>query len=432
MHKPDAETGVRPVRMGIVGITGFAQHVADMVLAQVDTGSPLHLVAITAPDADQHPSRLAELQRRGVELLDSFDQMLASGHIDAVWLPLPIALHLPFTEQALAAGKAVMCEKPITATVEDCDQMIAARDCSNLPVGVGFGMICDPSSQQIKQQIRQGVLGWIQHVAISGCWPRGKAYYTRSSWAGRIQENGRWVLDSPLQNAMSHFVNLALYWLGPDGAACMPRDVAAELYRVNPIESFDTCCVRYTLDHQDQPTMLVCMTHACQQQTNVTIDIHGDRGRLHWTDKKGAAFFTGDERTQVIPRGDQAGNTVRRFAALVRGQADPEAPVATLEMARAHLVASNGANEATSIADVPSEVIKKMTLNGGDQRLVIPGIEDIFRQCVDRGAMLHETGLVPWAVKPGQLDLQGYDRFDGRQVLSANSPSDAVKADRSG
>src|SRR5829696_1805709 len=72
--------------------------------------------------------------------------------IDAVWLPLPIHLHRPYTERALAAGKAVLCEKPAAGCVDDVDAMIAARDASGRGVLIGFQDVYQPCVIQLKRR----------------------------------------------------------------------------------------------------------------------------------------------------------------------------------------------------------------------------------------------------------------------------------------
>src|SRR5688572_22023934 len=96
-----------PVRFGLTGLGGHAAYVCDQLLAESRSGRPsAELVAVADPALDRFPCRIAELRAQGVKVFGHFHDLLAQP-IDAVWLPLPIDLHLPFTEQALAAGKSV-------------------------------------------------------------------------------------------------------------------------------------------------------------------------------------------------------------------------------------------------------------------------------------------------------------------------------------
>ena len=90
---------------------------------------------------------MRELKALGVQTARTFEQLLELD-IDAVWLPLPIDLHRPFTETALAAGKAVMCEKPAAGSVDDVDAMIAARIARGCRCSSVFRTSINPRSQR--------------------------------------------------------------------------------------------------------------------------------------------------------------------------------------------------------------------------------------------------------------------------------------------
>jgi predicted dehydrogenase len=251
-----------PLRFGLTGLGGYARYVCDQLLAQDQAPEPAgKLIAVSDPEMDRYPARVADLAARGIPVVTDFRKLL-DFPIDAVWLPLPIDLHLPYTEMALAAGKPVMCEKPAAGCVDDVDQMISARDRTGLPVAIGFQDVYQPSVAVLKDRLVSGEFGAPRSVCILGCWPRNEQYFARNGWAGRLRRDGRWVMDSPASNAFAHFLHLALFLLGPSRHECArPIDVSAELYRANRIENYDTCSMRFTLDN-DVPIYLA-YTHAC-------------------------------------------------------------------------------------------------------------------------------------------------------------------------
>lgn len=402
---------MKPVRLGITGIQGYANHIADRVLAGQADGEPLQLVAVTAPDMDQWPERMRALQAQGVEAVPTFDDLLSRDDIDAVWLPLPIDLHAPFTEQALRAGKAVMCEKPVAGTVDEVDRMIRVRDETGVPAAIGFNDIYDPATLAIKRRLRQGAIGAIRRISVLACAPRTQGYFRRAAWAGRIRRDGAWVLDSPAQNATSHFINLALYLAGPsDDRSARPVDVAAELYRVNSIENYDTCTMRYRLDTEGRATLLVCMTHACDNAAEATIVIHGERGRLIWTRTTGGRFLGDDGRERTIRCQDN--RMIRRFAQHVRGIDNADVGLATLEVGRCHTIAINGASQAAAVVDVPADEVHTQGEGDGQLRF-IPSLAAVLQQCADKDMLLHESGLARWSAPAATLDLRSYNHFAG-------------------
>ncbi len=210
-----------PVPIGLTGLGGYAGNICRLLTAQ---DSPFRLAAVCEPDLAAHADLVDELRGRGVSVSASWEQLLAQP-IEAVWLPLPIPLHRPYTEQALAAGKAVMCEKPAAGCVQDLDAMRQAQDRAGLPVALGFQDIYEPSTHALKLALLAGEIGTVRSATLTACWPRDSRYYARSAWAGRQKQDGVWVMDSPASNALAHFVNLALFLMGEEPEpVCRPRE----------------------------------------------------------------------------------------------------------------------------------------------------------------------------------------------------------------
>ena len=101
-----------PIPVAIAGLGGYAAAIRAEILAMMGRpDSPLKLVAACEPDQPPHAAAIADLRTQGIQIFADFEPMLATP-IEAVFLPLPIHLHRPMTVRALAAGRAVMCEKP--------------------------------------------------------------------------------------------------------------------------------------------------------------------------------------------------------------------------------------------------------------------------------------------------------------------------------
>ncbi len=373
-------------------------------------GSAVVLTAVCEPCPEQHPALVDALQARGIPVLTRWQDLLAQP-LQAVWLPLPIPLHRPYTEDALAAGLAVLCEKPAAGCIQDLDAMREARDDARLPVALGFQDIYQPSTLALKSLLAAGDIGTIRSVSITACWSRDSRYYARSTWAGRCRQDSVWVMDSPASNALAHPLNLALFLLGatPEASAA-PARVEAELYRAYPIENYDTCGLRLVTE-QGIP-VLALFTHACRETHDTRMIIRGDQGEIIYDHGRQAEVRTarGAQTLPLTPPPHQA--MIERFANLVRGAAD-ERPVATLEVARAHLIAVNGASEAVPVRSIPPTFVDAaQNADGGTQR-AIDGIEDLFQTCVREGCLPHETGRAAWTAPAGGRDLRGYAHFAG-------------------
>ena len=406
-----------PLQFGIAGLGGYAAYVADRLLDVTESDAPsARLVAVSDPELNRFPRRVAELRARGVEVLDDFDQLL-SRPVDAVWLPLPIDLHLPFTAASLAAGKAVICEKPAAGCVDDVDRMIAARDRAGLPVAIGFQDLYQPAVAALKKRIVAGEFGKPTGASVIGCWPRSAHYFARNDWAGRCRRDGRWVMDSPAANALAHFLHLALFLLGDeaDGSA-RPTSVEAELYRANRIENYDTCRLRYTVGAAALP-LRVAFTHACKTAAEPLVTLETERARI--------TYLSGRRIEIRAPKGEAVLETLpltatphrhmlASFRDWVRGGDGAGVLNSTLEMARAHVVAVNAASEAAPVFDIAPKFIATQPAPDGTNLRAVRDINKALHAAIADDCALHATGLAPWAQPtPLRCAINGYHHFNG-------------------
>lgn len=410
----------KPVVMGVAGMGGFAATIANLVMnSGPGTDPPVRLAVVCDPDPSGHDGRDQELASRGAEVFDSYEKLLAHDEVEAVWLPVPIDLHRPFTEAALAAGKPVIVEKPVAGCVDDVDAMIAARDRAGLPVAVGFHDVYDKTTMPLKRRILAGEFGAMKSVTLAACWPRADSYFARSNWAGRFKRNGVWVMDSPANNALAHYINIALFLLGPtEFESASPEHVEAELYRAADIENYDTVSMRLIVP--GGATLLVLLTHACGATHHPALLLEGEKGAVRWTtDPKAVKARYGNGLEIVAAEYNSRVQMLERLARMVRGIDDPDAAISTLESARCHTVAINGASEATPVISVPESAINQVKVGAGHVR-AIEGIEDVIHACASEGQMLHESGVLGFTQPAGTLDLRGYDHFAGPRMAGAD------------
>jgi predicted dehydrogenase len=111
----------------------------------------------------------------------SYQEMLESGLVDAVYIGLPNHLHAKWTLKALKAGVHVLCEKPFAISLEDVDAVIAARDETKNVVTEAFMYRHHPQTRIVKAWVRERKLGQI--IQIRG------AFNFRMGPEGRVQNN---------------------------------------------------------------------------------------------------------------------------------------------------------------------------------------------------------------------------------------------------
>ena len=90
--------------------------------------------------------------------------MINDPKIDAVYIPLPNHLHVPWTIKALEAGKHVLCEKPIAMQAPDFDALIAAREKSGLIAAEAFMIPHHSQTQRARELVQSGAIGDLVHI----------------------------------------------------------------------------------------------------------------------------------------------------------------------------------------------------------------------------------------------------------------------------
>ena len=85
---------------------------------------------------------------------DTFDRIAEDSSVDVVYIILPNSMHRAWTERAFAAGKHVLCEKPMAVTVEDCEAMIAAGKQAGKQLMIGYRAQYDPYNLRAIELVR--------------------------------------------------------------------------------------------------------------------------------------------------------------------------------------------------------------------------------------------------------------------------------------
>ncbi|MBR9764888.1 MAG: Gfo/Idh/MocA family oxidoreductase [Rhodobacteraceae bacterium] len=152
-------TDVTPVRWGILGAAKFAREVMGPA---IHAARDAQLCAI----ASSSEEKIAPFRSfaPGLRYHDSYEALLADPGIDAVYVPLPNHLHVPWTVKALQAGKHVLCEKPIAMRDADFDGLIAARDDSGLLASEAFMIVHHPQWARVAALLEAGEIGELLQV----------------------------------------------------------------------------------------------------------------------------------------------------------------------------------------------------------------------------------------------------------------------------
>ena len=96
--------------------------------------------------------------------MGSYEELLASKDVDAVYIPLPNSLHKEWTVKAAEAGKHVLCEKPMGLDPEEVKSMDAAARASNVKIMEAFMYRFHPQTEKIIQMVRDGEIGKLRAI----------------------------------------------------------------------------------------------------------------------------------------------------------------------------------------------------------------------------------------------------------------------------
>ncbi len=181
------------------------------------------------------PAAVEVAEGLGARLFDSAEDVLASADVDAVLIASSTPTHSDLIEASVAAGKPVLCEKPIDlslARVTLCAERIGG---TSVPIMLGFVRRFDPGHRAVQRAVRDGRLGELHQVAITSRDP-GLAP------VGYLKESGGIFRDMTI-----HDFDMARFVLGEEVAtvtASGSRLVAPET--MAELGDFDTVTVLLT------------------------------------------------------------------------------------------------------------------------------------------------------------------------------------------
>ena len=144
------------------GILSTAKIGRDLVVPAIQDAENCVVTAIASRDLER---ARAMADRFSVpHAFGSYEEMLSSDVIDAVYIPLPTAQHVEWSIKAADAGKHVLCEKPISLNASEIDGLIAARDRNGVLICEAFMVTYAPVWRKVRALLSEGAIGRLRHV----------------------------------------------------------------------------------------------------------------------------------------------------------------------------------------------------------------------------------------------------------------------------
>ncbi|MFQ6038467.1 MAG: Gfo/Idh/MocA family protein [Candidatus Aminicenantales bacterium] len=401
----------RPVSVILVGLGGMGRAYLECLLEEFPR-SRVWIQAAVDPFL-RSPEVLSRLKAEGIPLVPSLSETPAAGRRpDCIILCSPIQHHVPQACEALSLGAHVLCEKPLGATVQEANRLIQAKNEAHGWVMVGYQWSFSRAIRGLKKDILRGAFGRPLRFRTLCLWPRDQAYYRRNDWAGRLKDpEGAWVLDSPANNAMAHFLHNLFFLLGDRmDESAFPEEVTAELYRAYPVENFDTVACRART--RGGVEVLFYASHAVSQDVSprFVLEFEGATVRFGEDGDEIAAFpRSGTPRVYGSPESEHPLHKL--FVALQRVRV-PGPVVCGPEAARAQTLCVNGIQDSRpEIVPFPETLIQK---SPGEDRLWVEGLGEVLCECYRKALLPSETD-VRWAAPGKRVNLRNYRYFPGGQ-----------------
>ncbi|MGW2492616.1 Gfo/Idh/MocA family protein [Streptomyces sp. NPDC001606] len=192
-----------------IGVLGCADIARRRLLPAMAAADGIEIAAIAGRDADRART-LAE--QYGARPVHGYAALLERDDVDAVYVPLPAALHARWTEAALRAGKHVLAEKPLSTDPAATAALLALARRSGLVLAENVMFVHHPQHETVRRWIADGVIGEVRafraEFAVPRL-PRGDIRYSAGLGGGALLDTGVYPVRAAL-----HFLGDELRVLG--------------------------------------------------------------------------------------------------------------------------------------------------------------------------------------------------------------------------
>ncbi|MDZ8118607.1 Gfo/Idh/MocA family protein [Pontiella agarivorans] len=236
-------------------------------------------------------------------MIDGELALPADERIDFVSVCTPNHTHFPIAKAFLEAGFNVMCEKPMTLTVEEAEELKTIVQKSKKVFGLMHNYTAYPMVKLAKDMVKDGDIGKVRKVIVQ--YPQGwlarateKEGNQQASWRTDPKKSG---IAGCIGDIGTHAANLAEYITG-----LTIREVAADLttfVKGRRLDDDGNCLLRFSKGAKG-------LLHASQvsigQENNLAIWIHGEDGSLEWHQEHPNWLYVDKlgEPTQIWKRGN--------------------------------------------------------------------------------------------------------------------------------
>ncbi len=264
------------LRFVVVGCGSIGRRHARLLSDRSDVA--LEICDIDADNLDRVVSEAGQVTTHS-----DFEAMLETRP-DAVLIATPTGHHAAQTMAALASGAHVLCEKPMTDSLESARRVLAAARRSDRLLGIGFTLHFHPAMRRIREAIDSDRLGRILHVH----WHVG-SYITLMNSTSRYQAR----LEGALALDYAHQPDLIQWWLGDRPTAVFAAGVQGGDLELQSNPNVMALTIEY-----EASTVATIHLNYVQHPDRCSCEVVGDRGWISF-DFHSGCFIQGDRATEA-------------------------------------------------------------------------------------------------------------------------------------
>jgi predicted dehydrogenase len=285
-----------------MGVLGAARIVPTALLRPAQSVPEVAVTAIAARD----PRRARVFAtRHGIpRALESYDELIDDPDIDAVYNPLPNGLHCEWTLRALAAGKHVLCEKPLASNAEEAEAMAEAAERAGRVLMEAFHWRYHPLAARMIAIVTDGTLGRVQRIETNMCVPLmlpGNIRYDYRLGGGATMDTGCYAV-----HMLRHL------------AGAEPEVTRAEARLSSP--KVDRCMTADVTFADGRTGRMRCSMFSWTL-FDISARVVGDRGEMRVFNPVAPQFYhrltvrtAGGKRVERVPRSSTYEHQLRAFA----------------------------------------------------------------------------------------------------------------------
>lgn len=183
----------RPLRWGILGTGNIARQFAEGMA----TARHGIVTAVGSRNAATAQAFASAYKIPGA--LGSYEELIRSPQVDAIYLSLPNSMHAQWTIAALRAGKHMLCEKPIARDAAEAKTMFDEARRAGRLLMEAFMYRCHPQTRAVVDAVRNGAIGQVRLVRTSFCYRTrvidGNIRFSRELAGGAVMDVGCYCVN---------------------------------------------------------------------------------------------------------------------------------------------------------------------------------------------------------------------------------------------